>query len=100
MTPKSPLPWFLNGESNLGYRIDCASERVGLDFLNHPTAIVPELEDARFLVEAVEHYAQKPREALLREAIGLVEMAQYSRVEDRADFLARARAALGLAPGE
>ena len=54
----TPIPWMRNGETMNGWRrIDGSSERVGIDFLNHPAAIVPDETDADFVVRAVNSHA-------------------------------------------
>jgi hypothetical protein len=53
----TPLPWMRNGQTTQDWwRIDGSSERMGLDFLAHPTAIVPADADADFIVRAVNNH--------------------------------------------
>lgn len=55
---KTPLPWMRNGQMvNDWWRIDGSSERVGMDFLAHPAAIVPDDADADFIVLACNSHA-------------------------------------------
>ncbi len=53
----TPLPWMRNGQTvNDWWRIDGSSERVGLDFLTSPAAIVPDNADADLIVRAVNNH--------------------------------------------
>ena len=53
MTKYTPLPWMRNGQTVQGWwRLDGSSERVGLEFMENPLAIVPNEEDADFIVRA------------------------------------------------
>jgi len=55
----TPIPWQRNGETMQGWcRLDGASERVGVEFMEHPAAIVPDEGDADFIVLAVNSHAK------------------------------------------
>ena len=58
-TPHTPIPWMRNGQTMNGWwRIDGSSERMGLNFLARPTAIVPDDVDADFIERAVNNHAK------------------------------------------
>lgn len=69
----TPGEWYVNGQRNLGYRIDSFRDDgpVGLDFLMKPVAIVPKLEDAEHIIATAN--AAPAAAALLKEALAVLQ---------------------------
>ena len=106
-TQHTALPWQRNGQTLQGWwRIDGCSERVGLEFMANPVAVMPNDADADLAVRAVNNH-----ESLLAALEGLADLlagmahdAFQEGLIDLGDALSsvaqHARAAIAQAKGE